>query len=940
MTKKSSVYRLKVTTACQNCQRRKIKCSGEIPCTYCVKLDRECQPGKPGKKRGPPPGQEIIRSRNSRLESIINDAARDPKKREALMNVEGIERHGIDLLRYRDENELQVVDSLTRLRHVSHSEGGPQTKTPIIRDLNNGQHSKVDRWYSQSNVRNGQAQSTDRLELVDNVSPFLRKPKPIYPVHMKERQIAHIESINRNSNESITYRNSLPTDSPASSSSGLVSSLSYPTSPSLASSSSLVLSPKHSPTLSMLPPLSKSITASPKHSSLPTLPPLSSSISSSTNSSFGQSQFWRKPSISHSYLTSNNSSICPHSTFLNDQTHSHSYHTTWNYSYPKPLNNHISDSICLDKNPIHQGSSNLNKGPNIPDLLNLNKGHYISGSSSFSNKEAIPSNRIDSNSTLTNSEHGPTFYFLPPLQFPQRYHLPPQPNPLPPLQPVSDSPYIPSPPPPPLPSQDNHRKSLEWTQQISSITRNFNDARVVPKINNEITNLSSPNNHDMTNDVCGITTFNYSDSEKEKNKSVTSESKSISQGNKLIPRFVPIKAYPTDKKPSGYGTRGRSTSSAKTRHSTDGSGAVTYQALNRRSTHTNRNTNGRGVHQTSCQQVKTINGMVDQQNSFNYSYNYDVSDSKYEINKSFTSSVFGVESQFKGNCQNDVMQRGHFTERIGDETNNVISKIGSIDDSRLIDSSIINKGKASDSINKFVDTISLNAVDSLILADTRRGENKSVTLDETERRTFKEFLDNSLVSSTSKIDCNKYQENEQSSRPITPPRCDTENLSTQKNRIGSLQTSDTESVLTPPTIQDDLSAMEFDDCSTSNSSVSITKSTKNNLKKKFQQGKVTHTESKSKLKKDKMGVVTLTDSEDSYNSERNKRNKREDLIKNVTECDTDDTYDDDDDDEYRPKRPRPINNRKRASAVPRRITRRTKPPAPKDPSKKWVRRKE
>ncbi|CAG8787546.1 10172_t:CDS:1, partial [Cetraspora pellucida] len=141
MTKKASVYRLKVTTACQNCQRRKIKCSGEIPCTYCVKLERECQPGKPGKKRGPPPGQEIIRSRNSRLESIISDAVRDPKKREALMNVEGIEpevRQGIDLLRYRDEKELQVVESLTRLRHVPHSEGGPQAQTPIIKNLLNG----------------------------------------------------------------------------------------------------------------------------------------------------------------------------------------------------------------------------------------------------------------------------------------------------------------------------------------------------------------------------------------------------------------------------------------------------------------------------------------------------------------------------------------------------------------------------------------------------------------------------------------------------------------------------------------------------------------------------------------------------------------------------------------------------------------------------------
>ncbi|CAG8843495.1 36739_t:CDS:2, partial [Racocetra persica] len=174
----------------------------EIPCTYCVKLERECQPGKPGKKRGPPPGQEIIRSRTSRLESIISDAVKDPKKREALMNVEGIEpevRQGIDLLRYRDEKELQVVESLTRLRHVPNSEGSPQAQTPIIKDLLNGvgqQHPKKgDIWYDQSNVgtnvrtnvRNGQTQSTDKLELMENNSQFLRKPKPVYPVHMKER---------------------------------------------------------------------------------------------------------------------------------------------------------------------------------------------------------------------------------------------------------------------------------------------------------------------------------------------------------------------------------------------------------------------------------------------------------------------------------------------------------------------------------------------------------------------------------------------------------------------------------------------------------------------------------------------------------------------------------------------------------------------------------
>ncbi|CAG8657907.1 2013_t:CDS:2, partial [Racocetra persica] len=619
---------------------------------------------------------------------------------------------------------------------------------------------------------------------------------------MKERQFAHAESIN-GSNEPVTYRNNLLIDSSASSS-GLVSSLSYPASPSL-TPSSLVLSPKHSPSLKLLPPLSKSITASSTHSSLPTLPSLSSSMpslsisssssssssmSSLTNSSIGQSQFWRKPNTSHSYLTSNNGS-----TFLNGQNHSHLHHTAWNYPYPKPFNN----------------------------------------------------------------------------------------------KPVSDPRFIPPPP------QDN-RKSLEWPPPIS---HNFtcNDSRVK---NNGVVGLPPITNH-VTNNVYGTTPSCY-DSEKEKNKSVTSGSKAGSQENKITPRFVPIKAYPTEsgKKHTAYGTRGRSTSSAKNRHSTDGSGAVTYQALNRRSVHSNKSTHVRGVHQMPCQHVKHASNMasntVDQQNSFSYSLNYDVMDnssimtgSKYEINKSFTSNTY------KGNFHNDVMQRGHFMERAGDEPSNVISKVGSIDDSRIIDSRIIdsstiNKG---DLINKVVDTASPN-VDPLILTDIRNGESKSVT-------------------SEGKSESDKYQEHEQSSRPLTPPRCDNEkNQKNQKNQIGSLSPSNAESVLTPPTVQDDLSVIDVED---SPSSISA---------------KNEKIESKSKLKKDKMGVVTLTDSEDSYNSERNKRSKHENLVKNVPEYDTDDTYDDDDE-EYRPKRLRPINHRKRASAVPRRITRRTKPPAPKDP---------
>nr|CAG8545137.1 1467_t:CDS:2 [Entrophospora candida] len=66
-TTSSSVKKLldlnEVTTACGNCQKRKIKCSGETPCSYCVKINKPCLPGKPGKKRGPPPGTEVNKNR-------------------------------------------------------------------------------------------------------------------------------------------------------------------------------------------------------------------------------------------------------------------------------------------------------------------------------------------------------------------------------------------------------------------------------------------------------------------------------------------------------------------------------------------------------------------------------------------------------------------------------------------------------------------------------------------------------------------------------------------------------------------------------------------------------------------------------------------------------------------------------------------------------------
>ncbi|CAG8566188.1 11306_t:CDS:1 [Acaulospora morrowiae] len=53
MTKENR-ERQKVTVACQNCRKRKAKCSGKPKCTRCQINHLNCEFTKPEKKRGPP----------------------------------------------------------------------------------------------------------------------------------------------------------------------------------------------------------------------------------------------------------------------------------------------------------------------------------------------------------------------------------------------------------------------------------------------------------------------------------------------------------------------------------------------------------------------------------------------------------------------------------------------------------------------------------------------------------------------------------------------------------------------------------------------------------------------------------------------------------------------------------------------------------------------
>ncbi|RHZ49473.1 hypothetical protein Glove_520g16 [Diversispora epigaea] len=226
MTKSKNNYRLKVTTACQNCQKRKIKCSGETPCSYCIKLEKDCKPGKPGKKRGPPPGQEIIRSRTSRIESVINDAAIDPNVREQLRNVEGIEPEVRNRLFFNKGSET-IMSSI----------GASDSDLTFI---DSGDHDKLP--------------SLGELKLVGNHHPtFLLRPTPVYPINMKARQMAHLKKSTNTQ-------------------SGLSNSFKELTNPALYKSSSL----------SSLPSLSSDIPSSPPSlsSPLPSLSPVLPGVSS------------------------------------------------------------------------------------------------------------------------------------------------------------------------------------------------------------------------------------------------------------------------------------------------------------------------------------------------------------------------------------------------------------------------------------------------------------------------------------------------------------------------------------------------------------------------------------------------------------------------------------------------------------------------------------
>ncbi|KAG1440505.1 hypothetical protein G6F56_011894 [Rhizopus delemar] len=110
--------RLKVTSACRECRRKKTKCNGIYPCAGCLKAGVECQytfNQKPGAS------MSIIRERlNNNVHFISQPLPKEPD----------LEEHIKDI-----EIRLSMVENV--LREMLDHQLAPIKKVPAIRDLLN-----------------------------------------------------------------------------------------------------------------------------------------------------------------------------------------------------------------------------------------------------------------------------------------------------------------------------------------------------------------------------------------------------------------------------------------------------------------------------------------------------------------------------------------------------------------------------------------------------------------------------------------------------------------------------------------------------------------------------------------------------------------------------------------------------------------------------------
>ncbi|KAF0433378.1 fungal specific transcription factor domain-containing protein [Gigaspora margarita] len=68
--KSKQLKRTYVTTACQNCRKRRIRCSGDVKCFECAKGRLKCEYTNPTKKRGRKPNKLVQESSSLRDQTL------------------------------------------------------------------------------------------------------------------------------------------------------------------------------------------------------------------------------------------------------------------------------------------------------------------------------------------------------------------------------------------------------------------------------------------------------------------------------------------------------------------------------------------------------------------------------------------------------------------------------------------------------------------------------------------------------------------------------------------------------------------------------------------------------------------------------------------------------------------------------------------------------
>ncbi|KAH8701524.1 fungal-specific transcription factor domain-containing protein [Talaromyces proteolyticus] len=70
--------RKRIATACKTCQRKKIRCDGKVPCTYCSEHKLDCMFNQSGQRRGSrrgPKYMDEIEKRLKKMESLLNGSS-------------------------------------------------------------------------------------------------------------------------------------------------------------------------------------------------------------------------------------------------------------------------------------------------------------------------------------------------------------------------------------------------------------------------------------------------------------------------------------------------------------------------------------------------------------------------------------------------------------------------------------------------------------------------------------------------------------------------------------------------------------------------------------------------------------------------------------------------------------------------------------------------